>query len=316
MRMERRTWMLGLVLVGALALAACGDGKTTGSGGTEGGGTTATEGAPGKPIHIGTTVPAGAGVRLTLETKGTISMSMDGQEREQTMDMTMVMVQRCERHTDDGGRVMVMKIEKFDFGDMPGAEAMDMSGFDKMHATMTIGADGKIADMTMDGVDPQFETIMKQMVQNGGITASFPSGPDGLRIGDTIDVADVMPMDVLNEALASVPGAEDMSPEMDVQGGYTLRAVRDVDGVEAAEFAVDMTIVMTMDMGDSGSMETRIKTTGTQLVAIATGLPAGESTLHQVMDMSMTMDRGGETTTMTTHGQTTATSRAEQLEAR
>lgn len=179
---------------------------------------------------------------------------------------------------------------------------------------MTVGPDGKTTDFRFEGLDPSLDAIVTPMLKSGGFSSTFPSGPEGLRIGDTVSIEDVMPVGQLSAGLAAgMPAGMGAAPGMTAEGGYTLVGVREIDGVKAAEFAVDISTTLDMDMGERGSMATSSTSKGTQFVNIATGMPIGTSTLDQTSSSKMNMKLQGETQAMSTTGSTKVTTRAEVL---
>ena len=261
----------------------------------------------GEYVKIAYDYEVGDGVRMVMKTKGTMTMNMNGEPQEQPVDMTMRMTMRCESIGDDGSRVMTTSLDGME---MPGMPAGAL-GADTFKGTVTIGADGSIKDVDFEGLDPTMAQSIKQAFQGGGFAGSIPMGEKGMRIGEAIDIKDVMPMDALKQAMANIPGAGSLEPA--IEGEYVLVGTKSIDGVDAAEFAVNMVMTMDMDMGDEGKATMRMKTTGTQFVSLRTGLAIGESSIAQQMEMRLNSRQGEQDMSMAMDMDSTMTINAEPL---
>lgn len=237
-------------------------------------------------VKIAYEYEVGEGVRMVMHTNGKMTMTTNGEPQEQPVDMKMAMTMRCESIGADGSRVLTTSLEDMEVAGMANMPT-DMLGDAGFNGRVTIGADGTIQGVDFEGLDPQVAQSIKQAFQGGGFAGSVPMGKDGMRVGEAIDIRDVMPMDALKQAMSNMPGGVSIEP--DVQGEYVLMGTRTVEGVEAAEFAVNvvMTMNMNMDTGKQGKVTMRMKMTGTQLTSLRTGLAIGESAIEQEMEMRM-----------------------------
>lgn len=255
----------------------------------------------GEVIKITYDLQEGQGVRMEMKTTGTMTMDMGQGEQDQPMDMTMATSMRCTKVAPDGSRTLEVVIDTVDMGAAGAAMPMTLEG---VRGTMTIDAEGKVTSMDLEADDPQLDQIFKKMFQGGGFATAFPWPKQGMRVGEAIDMADIVPMEQLKGAMAGLPGLENLEPE--IQGEYVLVGTTTVEGEQAAEFAITMIMTMAMDMGEKGSMSSKARSSGTQFISLRTGLPVGTSTLTQVMDMEMDMTAGGQSQQMTMRGTSTA----------
>lgn len=266
----------------------------------------------GAPIKIRYGIQEGEGLRMTVRMSGSTNAEVDGESHEIPMDMSVVSLMRCTERGEDGGYTMRLTYESMS---MPGA--MGQAGgnpTEGLEGTMRIGPDGKVESVSFEGGDPQMEQMLSKMFQGGGFATSMPFPPEGMRVGEALDIAKIMPSEALNQMFSSIPG---MSPgAMDLQGKYVLVGTKTVDGKEAAEFAINAVMTMDVDMNEVGNMSNHVTMSGTQYIDLRTGLPVGTSTLLQKMTMKMDMEVQGERKQMETAMDMTMEMVAEHLEAK
>lgn len=273
------------VLSLAFSCAACGDESGDGEEHTQ----FESQARPptGDPIHVRYAYGKGDGFRMSLETVGTTEM--DGESH--SMNMTMGISMRCTEVLDNGDRTLAVTIDGME---MDGVAAPQLAGQD-ISVSMTVGADGKVKDLDLEGVDPHLAKTLKKTLQGGGFATFLPFPPEGLRVGEAIDLAKVVPMDVLMDSLNEVTPGSTLKPE--IRGEYVLMGTTVIDGLEAAEFKINMVMKMQGSMAEDGhSMEINMHMTmtGVQYLALESGFPIGTADMEIEMDMAMAAGTDGD----------------------
>ncbi|MDF1700802.1 MAG: hypothetical protein P1V36_06555 [Planctomycetota bacterium] len=275
--MHWRSWTLATLTLALLAGCGGESGSTGASHGKPGDGPTS-----GELVKVAYDYGVGDGVRMTLTTS--VAMERPGSaEADAPTEMTMVMRALCTEVRDNGDRVLEYVFESMG---MPGG-APAPPGLEGMRGHATIDATGKMTDMTFEADDPMLAAAFKKSMAGGGLPSMVPFPPEGLRVGDAIDMKDMYPGDLLSELLSTTPGSQ-ASSTMD--GKLVLVGTRMIDGAQAAEFAVSMTMSMTMEMDLGGSTmrtDTTSTSSGRQFVDLKTGFPVGESTTSGTSTMTM-----------------------------
>lgn len=272
--------LAGLLL---LSLAGCGDSSNAFAWESE-----ASE-PKGDPIRILYDIKEGEGVRMQMHSRGKlvvegpISMS-------QPIDVTMTMSMRCTEVRESGDRVLEMKLEDMDMSKME----VDMGEHDLttgFKGEMIIGSNGEVKGVEMDGIDAATKQQLDQMFSGSGFQTFIPMPPEGLRVGEAIDLAKVMPKETLEKILNTAGRGMDFKPE--IKGEMVLKGASDVAGEKAAEWRLNMVMNFAGTMnngGKSSKMDMGIKMSGTQMSSLRTGFPVGSSKLQMKMRASIEVD--------------------------
>ncbi|MDJ0975482.1 MAG: hypothetical protein QNJ98_13540 [Planctomycetota bacterium] len=288
-----------LALLAVLLLAVgCGGESDTGGGSTNGGDTPSSSTKPspsGDKIKFSYAMEKGEGVRMSMKMAGTMKMS-GAHAGETPMDMETVMTMRCVDVKENSDRVLEIGIEAMKMA-IAGERGLPDSMFEDMKGRMTIDKSGRMKDMDWSGGDPQITEQLKKMFSGSGFQTFVPLPAEGLAIGEAVDYKDIVPPEMMEQLMGSaVPGAT-LKPTL--EGQMVLVGTRKVDGEQAAEFAVDVTMKMKgsiSQMGQTVEMDQTTTIKGTQFISLRGGFPVGVSE----MKMSMTGDMvsQGETVKM------------------
>lgn len=215
----------------------------------------------------------------------------------QPIDMTMTMSIRCTEVREGGDRVLEMELENMDISNMD----VDMREQDLttgFKGEMIIGSNGEVKGVEMEGIDAATKQQLDPMFSGLGFQTFIPMPPEGLRVGEAIDLAEVMPKETFEKILNTAGRGRDFKHE--VKGEMVLKGTSDVDGEKAAEWRLNMVLNFAGTMNDGGKrskMDTGMKMSGTQLSSLRTGFPVGSSKFQmklrasiEVDDEEMTMD--------------------------
>jgi len=137
----------------------------------------------------------------------------------------------------------------------------------------------------------QLETMLGQV--GGRPFLIFPE--QGLRVGEALDYAKVFEAAGMQQLMGAV--ATSLQP--DIKGEAVLVKRLQVDGQDAAEFTLNLVMNLKGHVNQGGhsiDMDMGMKVTGTQFVAIETGMPVGTTQLK--LDGRGTMVSEGETVNM------------------
>lgn len=257
----------------------------------------------GEAIKIKYDMQPGDAVRLKLHGTGHVSVSAGkGLDTDLVQDIEMVM--RCLQRLPDGGAELEYEVAAFSMS-MPGAPeaAIASQAFDAMVGSkvkVQLGPDGRVKAVDTGDLPGAGSAKIEELFNTPGFQSFVPMPEGGMRVGEAIDISKVMPKEALEELMAkSVPGAA-MKPEL--KGEMVLKAVREVDGEQAAEFAVN--VVLNLDAtlskgGESADMDMGMRISGTSLVSLRTGMPVGTGGYR--VEMRMDMEAGDTEMAMNMH---------------
>ena len=195
MRVPSRSTCTALLAACFLFLAGCGDSSNAFAWESE-----ASE-PKGDPIKIRYEMEKGEGVRMVMSMNGKLEMSGD-MEMSTPMNMTMTMAMVCEDVLDNGDRVMVMEIEKIDASASELGGDLDMP-LEDFKGRITISPEGKVSNIEMSGLEPSIQGQVDQMLNSGGFQTFVPMPPEGLRVGQAIDMAKVLPKEALETMMSA-----------------------------------------------------------------------------------------------------------------
>ncbi len=238
----------------------------------------------GAPVKIAYDFKVGEGVRMKMSMNGTMSMSGDV-DMDTPLDMTLGMLLTCDEITASGDAVFSMVFEGAKISGLD--NALTKAGMHGVKGRMTIGADGKLKGMSMDGLDPAMEKQVSQLLNNPGFQSFVSIPPEGMRIGEAIDLAKVMPAESFAKLLEMAAPGTNLKPKL--EGEIVLLGTTEIDGTPCAEFGVNMVMNLTgtMSQGSNGiEMDMGMKVQGTQFTSLVNGLPLGTATMTMAMRMS------------------------------
>ncbi|MEZ6007092.1 MAG: hypothetical protein R3F05_04880 [Planctomycetota bacterium] len=225
-----------------------------------------------------------------------------GLDTDLVQDIEMVM--RCLGRLPDGGAELEYEVASFSMSapgvpDSMGA-SKDYEGLAGSKVKVQLGPDGRVTVLDMDDLLGEGSPKIKELFNTPGFQGFVPMPEGGMRVGEAIDISKIMPKQALEELMAkSVPGSA-MTPEL--RGEMVLKAVREVDGEQAAEFAVNVVLNLKATMskgGESADMNMGMRILGTSLTSLRTGLPVGTGSYRT--EMRMDMEAGDTEMAMTMH---------------
>ena len=88
-----------------------------------------------------------------------------------------------------------------------------------------------------------------------------------------------------------------MPLQPEIRGEYVLLGTKTIDGVEAAEFAINMMMRIVGDTSeddDAGHLDMTMTASGTQYIGLESGFPMGVAEISMEMTMEMTMPARGK----------------------
>ena len=233
---------LGCDASAAIPLAGCGDE------------------ASGERVKFRFALEKGDGYRMTMEQ--TMSMRMpsaaEGMPESLEIKTRVVSTLRCTAVAEDGRLSMAFATEEasIDTGlegmasGVPGA-APEGLGSIEMTGTFVLTPEGKIEDMQMQGGPPGFEDQMVEAFSRS-LPGRLPIPRDGMRVGETIDIQEILPDGAMSKMFQAMPGVE---VENETEGVMRLVGIEMIDGVRAGEFHMDATMRMSMKgMPGGGAM--------------------------------------------------------------
>ncbi len=262
-----RPIVLVSLLLASFALAGCGD-----SGNSFEFRTISAE-PSGKHIKIAYAMKPGDGVRMTMQMNGRMKMT-GTMDVDMPIDMSFTTTMRCTEVKSNGDKVLAMTIDATALNvgeELSGAmENMDISG------TLTLDKTGKVTSMDFDASDPQINAKIGQALKNPGFQYFVPMPPEGMRVGEALDLAKVMPAKAFEELMNSAAGGS-TSVKPDLRGEIVLLGTKNIDGEDAAEFGVNMVMNIKLE-SEAMKMDMGMRVKGKQFCSLRTGLPAGTAT--------------------------------------
>lgn len=258
----------------------------------------------GETIKIAYEMQKGEGIRMKMTMRGTMEASGD-HSMSIPMDSEVSMTLECVDVKENGDRVVEMGIEGMKMA-VAGESGLPEDMFSDFKGRMTIDKNGKMKDMDYTGADAQISSQLDQIFKSPGFQSFVPMPPEGMRVGEALDLAKIMPTEAMEQLMnAALPGST-IKPEL--KGELVLVGTREVDGEQVAEFAMNLVMNMAGSMSQMGKtvdMDFGIKITGSQFSSLRTGFPLGTSEMKMTMrgdmeadgeevemnmDMSMTID--------------------------
>jgi hypothetical protein len=229
----------------------------------------------GEPIRIVVSPKVGEGFDYRFAMKG--SVSVKGEEIDQSMpiDNSMVMHYLCEEVKGDGGVVMSLRFGEFGGGFLvPEQGTAPVAGLEDARIRIEIAPDGAIRSVKVEGGAEHLRQQMELIFNQPGNSPFLLYPPQGLRIGEAIDYGKLFKSDQMQRMLGAIGAG--VVPQVDGEAVLTRRL--EVDGQDAAEFALNLVMTMKGRMGSGkkqADVDIGFRMTGNQFVAVATGLPAG-----------------------------------------
>lgn len=251
----------------------------------------------GEHVKIAYDMKAGDGVRMKMAMNGRMKMS-GSMEMDVPMDISFVSTMQCTEVKANGDKILAMSFEQADFNLGGQLEGEKMPDFD-VGGTVTIDKTGKVTVMDIETSSPEVNAKLSQMLKNPGFQYFVPMPPKGMRVGEALDMAEVMPQEELQQLMNSAAGGA-MNIKPDLRGEIVLLGVREFGGERAAEFGVNMVMNIQME-SDGMKMDMGMRVSGKQFSSLRTGLPIGTAT--STMEMRMDSATGdmefGSDSTMT-----------------
>lgn len=248
----------------------------------------------GEAVKIRYDMEPGEAVRLTMHGTGRIEatgpVTVDAPV---TQDLEMVM--RCTQRLPDGGLELEYEIASFSMSmpGVPGGDAAQASldGIVGTKLKLQLAPNGQIKDLDLGALAGPGSQQIKELFNRPGFQTFVPMPEGGMRVGEAIDIATIMPAESLEQLMEkSVPGGG-IKPKL--EGEMVLKAVREVDGEQAAEFAVNvvMNLKGSFSKGsEDADMDMGMRVTGTSLTSLRTGMPIGSGSSR--MELRMDMEAG------------------------
>lgn len=264
----------------------------------------------GEKILIRYEMTPGAGVRMTMNMRGSMQMSGDV-NMTVPMNTSMAMALRCTDVRPDGDSVLEVAVVdvQFDAGQVtPPSGAADL--LKDLRFTMTVSRDGRMTMDSIEGLDDEVLKPVKQMLNNPGFQYFIPMPEGGMRVGEALDLGEILSQEALEQLMSQALPGSGLKPSM--QGEMVLTGTREVDGETAAEFAVNMVMNLQGEISKRGSsveMDMGLRMTGTQLNSLATGFPIGSAEWN--MEMRADVEGGDKELEMRMHA--TMSIRSERL---
>lgn len=235
----------------------------------------------GDAIKIAYDMAPGEGIRMKMTMRGKMEMSGDA-SISTPMNSDMVMVMKCTEVRNNGDKVLEVALEKMEMA--AGGQVFDQGMLGDINGTVVIGADGRLKDMDYSGGGAQFRAQMDQVLKSPGIQSFVPMPPEGMRVGQALDLAEIMPTEALGQLMnKALPGGS-IKPEL--RGELVLMGTREIEGEQTAEFAINLVMNMSGSMskgGQSAEMDLGVKVSGTQYTSLKTGMPLGTSEMKMTM---------------------------------
>ncbi len=251
--------------------------------------------ATGDVVKIAYDIAAGDGIRMKMTMRGTMEATGDA-SMSTPMNSDMEMSLRCTEVRKNGDKVFEMAVDKMDVSAAGQTFGKEMLG--ELRGTMVIDANGKMKDMDISGGETGVGEELNKVFKSPGFQSFVPMPPEGMRIGEALDLAKIMPAEAMGQLMnASLPGSS-IKPELN--GELVLMGTRQVDGEEVAEFAINLVMNMAGSMSQAGQtidMDMGVKVSGTQYTSLKSGFPLGTSEMK--MDMRGEVEGNGEQVEMT-----------------
>lgn len=251
----------------------------------------------GEPIQLIFQPALGDVCSLSLEIKGSLTFRSDKTNETLPLDVPVSTSYRCAEARENGDRVMHMtSVTPVGPAGAERAAPAKLAQLKDVRMTMLIDRLGAIRQVETQGGDAETRRVMEQVWNQMGTRPFlvFPEG--GLRVGEALDFAKAIQSGQLN-AILGATGA-DITPE--IQGEAVLVRRTEVDGHDAAEFALNLVARMRGSVGTGGqrmTMDVSLQVTGTQFVALATGMPVGR--VEMQLASRGTVQHGSESGSLT-----------------
>ena len=288
--MKRVVLLLGALLASAL-LAACGDDAPRATPAVEAPAPLSpwtfesrAHAPTGAPLRFDYDLLEGDGVRVVVERKGTATSRGVGRDSTIPSDASTTIEARCARIWPDGGRGFDVAIRHTVRSGPPGADGAE----ERFAGRLEVRVDGAVESTRFPDLDPETAERVARVLHGAEFSLSIPMPAAGLRVGEAIDLATVVPEEELLAAVRAAVGGP--ASEAEVQGEYVLTGTETIDGAAVAVFAVQILGRVRSDPDDAIGMRGQVRITGTQRRAVSTGLPVGESVLQQELQMIATQD--------------------------
>jgi len=229
----------------------------------------------GEPIQLIFQPAVGDVCNLSLEIKGTLTFRSDRTNETLPLDVPVSTSYRCAEARENGDRVMHMtSVTPVGPAVADRAAPANLAQLKDVRMTMLIDRLGAIRQAETQGGDVETRRVMEQVWNQMGTRPFlvFPEG--GLRVGEALDFAKAIHSGQLH-AILGATGA-DITPE--IQGEAVLVRRTEVEGHDAAEFALNLVARMRGSVSTGKqrmTMDVSMQVTGTQFVAVATGMPVG-----------------------------------------
>ena len=238
----------------------------------------------GEAVKIAYDMKAGEGVRMRMKMTGSMEMTGD-MEATIPMNMSMAMVFKCVEVKANGDKVLEMSIEGADLdlgGRLEGRER-EMPDFTRVGGTVTLGKNGHVSAMDLATGVAEVDAKLSQVLKNPGFQYFVPMPEEGLRVGEALDLAKIMPKEVLAQLMKSA--GPNLTVEPDLRGELVLLGTREIDGERAAEFGLNMVMNLQMDR-EGMTMDMGMRFSGKQHNSLRTGFPIGGAdwTMEMRMD--------------------------------
>ena len=234
----------------------------------------------GEPIQLIFQPALGDVCTLSLEIQGSMAFRSDKTNETLPLDVPVSTSYRCAEARENGDRVMHMtSVTPVDPALAGQAASPGLAQLKDVRMTMLIDRLGSMKQVETEGGDAETRRIMEQVSNQIGTRPFlvFPAG--GLRMGEALDFAKSIHPGQLH-AILGATGA-DISPE--IQGEAVLVRRTEVEGHDAVEFALNLVARMRGSVGTGKQrtkMDVSMQVTGTQFVAVATGMAVGRVEMH------------------------------------
>ena len=242
----------------------------------------------GAPLRILYELQPGDGVRMAMHMTGTMVMSGD-MDLSIPLDQRIDMTVRCTEVAHDGGARLEMAIESAQLSAGSATPSDEgIPGLQGLKGTYTLGADGRVRDIEFEGADPELASQIRKMITTPGFQQFVPMPEGGLRVGEAIDLAKILPAGALEAVLSNAVPGSSVQPE--VQGELVLRGTQRIDGEEVVEFDVNMVMNVAGSLathGQTAEIDMGVRITGKQFNAVRTGLPMGTASWDMTLRMGM-----------------------------
>lgn len=243
----------------------------------------------GDAVKITYAMEKGEGIRMNMTMRGTMKAT-GAQDMTMPMDSEFVMTLQCADVLENGDRVVEMAIESMKMA-VAGEAGLPDDMFGEFKGRMTIDKNGKMKDMDYSGADPEIGAQLDQIFKSPGFQSFVPMPPEGMRVGEALDLAEIMPMGAMEQLMSAAMPGSTIKPELN--GELVLVGTREVAGEQVAEFAMNLVMNMSGSMSQMGKtidMDFGIKITGTQFSSLRTGFPLGTSEMEMKMRGNMEAD--------------------------